>query len=94
MEKSTGQYWHSCYHPGLGGEGSGSLIRSYVVTLWDESQVAQHAQVHRDLVIHFQEPLLHCLLPHGQVLGQDTEVSLDLQKTCSKMMARQTWWCL
>lgn len=44
----------SYYHPGLGGEGSGSPIRSYVVTLWDESQ---EAQVHGDLVIQLQEPL-------------------------------------
>ena len=85
---------HSCYHPGLGGEGSGSPVRSYAVTVWDESQVAWHAQVHGDLVIQLREPLLHCLLPHGQVLGQDTEVSLDLQKTFSKTTARPTWWCL
>lgn len=67
---------------------------SYAVTLWDESQVAWHAQVHVDLVTQLQEPLLHCLLPHGQVLGQDTEVSLDLQKTFSTTMAKPTWWCL
>ena len=85
---------HSCYHPGLGGERSGSPIGSYMVALWDESQVAQHAQVHRDLVIQLQEPQLYCLLPHGPVLGWDVEVSLGLKKTFSKIMTRTTWWWL
>lgn len=55
-----------------------------------------HGQVHRDLVIQLQEPLLHCLLLHGLVLGQEMDMSLDLKKTLtfSKTMARSTQWCL
>lgn len=54
--------------------------------------MAWHAQVHRNSVIQLHELLLHCLLPHGPVLGQDMEVSLDLQKTFSETTARPTWW--
>lgn len=44
-------------------------------------------------MIQLNELLSHCLLPHGPVLGQDTEVSLDLQKTFSEITARPTrWW--
>lgn len=76
----------SCYHPGLGREGSASLARSCLVALWGESQGTRQAQGRG--VIQLQESPLHCLCHMAGAGTGHRSVPCPAGTRCGKQQTR------